>query len=1325
MTNPTSGPEISVIIPVYNIEKYLDKALKSLLYQTFKNIEIICVDDGSTDSSGDICERLARTDCRIKMIHQKNRGTGAARNAGIAAAAGKYISFVDGDDWLHPAFLETLYRLCEDNGCEIAQCGLTLVWSEKDIIDAEYCEAVIVSGKDMALRSFLPGDGWRQIIVCNKLYRRELLKNIKFPYGKKHEDEYFTHEVLWNASRVALTECPLYYYRQRSDSAMGIGFTVEKALDFIEAFENKTEFYRDKDRFLFYRANLTLAWHLNNYLQELQNYCPEREDIKILLRNKLQEVRASIKMSDSEEMRETDLDKLRMRNLNDRATRKFYLEKQYNKSNRYVSGLREEAAEPADPKVSVCISVYNGARILADCLDSVVKQTLTDIEIICVTGAGTDKSREILETYAAVDSRIKIVSRETGPGTLAARRHAAQAAQGKYIMFVDSDGELYPNACETAYKVIMQNQTDVAEFGVTVTEPSGKSSSPHFLPNADADRLEDRNILHLRMQGHLKNCKAWNKIYRAELCKRAFSEIDSACSAAAGDFRFFCAFGYYARSVSLIREDLYMWKSGYGLKSSMPSVVNPEEFKKILTEKDDLDAAVEYLGAKSDREAYQSFLKRIHNDFLHQVIIRWNDHLEEKDKTEGLRLLGGKWGSEATVRALQWLQDRLNRNSTMKDNPKRGTPKELMEPENIRAVLLILKLSGSGFTDTVRATVNSLFAQSYQLPWKLLIIDAGHVLQKEFLPEELAKHVGTKICIAQDNPLLRQNGREQYKDYIPVTLQAGVVYPKKWLHCLMTAYANHKDAFAVHSFNAPDKPEEVLLFNDYAIVEFGLDAAKDGKITVYKSKEIIVSITSYPARINTAVLAIRTMFRQTKQPDKVILWLGEEKFPNKSADLPKALLQWTEEKNLEIRWCEDIGPHTKYFHAFKEYPDALVITIDDDILYPPDRIENLYLCYLLFPHAVTAARADFVPVSEHGEMPPVTVWPEEVDAWVLQPSMQLYAMGVNSVLYPTVLFSSVAELLDKDTIRRICLYADDLWLKAMQVVAGIPVVVSEPDQPLPISTEESQKTALLLYNCVNGGNNRQWLGIQQEIDKRYGKGTFIQKLSDRSVGRDLTGSQALCDLARYFQRKAQKLKNQYAKYNTLRVDIRNTGGNCSVTERIITPKAFSARKPSWLSNGVTIECVSDRMKITVQCEGDGELAINLLGKDMRNASGIRYPIWIDVNYFSVNGEVIFNETKTVCHDKRYIYRKNVADGELLTLDLEWSECRSPVILDEYKQFQADLRNVGSKVRRLEKDRAETVKRLEKELKQVKNGWSFRIGRAITYVPRNLKKWFTH
>ena len=112
-------------------------------------------------------------------------------------------------------------------------------------------------------------------------------------------------------------------------------------------------------------------------------------------------------------------------------------------------------------------------------------------------------------------------------------------------------------------------------------------------------------------------------------------------------------------------------------------------------------------------------------------------------------------------------------------------------------------------------------------------------------------------------------------------------------------------------------------------------------------KELIVSMTSHPARINNVALVVETIYKQTRLPDKVILWLGESRFPGKYADLPKELVKLATDKKLDVRWCDDVDlkPHTKYFYAFKEYPDALIITVDDDILYHPKLIENLYNSY--------------------------------------------------------------------------------------------------------------------------------------------------------------------------------------------------------------------------------------------------------------------------------------------------------------------------------------------------------------------------------------------
>ena len=298
-----------------------------------------------------------------------------------------------------------------------------------------------------------------------------------------------------------------------------------------------------------------------------------------------------------------------------------------------------------------------------------------------------------------------------------------------------------------------------------------------------------------------------------------------------------------------------------------------------------------------------------------------------------------------------------------------------------------------------------------------------------------------------------------------------------------------------------------------------------GEAAVSKCKKLIVSLTSYPARINSVVLSLAKIFDQRLTPDAVILWLSPSDFPGREKDLPEKLLKMVVENGLSIRWCEDdLKPHNKYFWTFKEYPDSLVITVDDDILYHNQITENLYRSYLLYPQAVSAARICFVPVSEEGIFPPYELWPTEVDVYIYRPSMQFCATGVGGVLYPTGLFSQVKELLDAETIKRTCLYEDDLWLKAMEMIAGIPVVVAEKFKGLNY-TPGSQDIGLWHKNIEHSESQKQLLQIQKEIDRRYGKNTFIKRLTDTAVGENLLGDKALCTIVRYYQNEVYRLKS--------------------------------------------------------------------------------------------------------------------------------------------------------------------------------------------------------
>lgn len=228
-----------------------------------------------------------------------------------------------------------------------------------------------------------------------------------------------------------------------------------------------------------------------------------------------------------------------------------------------------------------------------------------------------------------------------------------------------------------------------------------------------------------------------------------------------------------------------------------------------------------------------------------------------------------------------------------------------------------------------------------------------------------------------------------------------------------------------------------------------------------KKPRIIVSLTSFPARIGFVSKVLDTIYCQTMQPDKVILWLAEEQFPGKERDLSRELTRLVEKRKLTISWCDDLKPHKKYFFVFQEYQDDLVITIDDDILYPSDLIETLYQSYLKNPYAVSAMRVHLMLYDKSKGFLPYNKWLCEYDRCIGKPSFQLHCTGCGGILYPVHLFDN--KYLDKEAIKENCLYADDIWLKLMELVNGIPVVLARKHTPLQ-EIDGSQREGLKYVN---------------------------------------------------------------------------------------------------------------------------------------------------------------------------------------------------------------------------------------------------------------------
>lgn len=235
--------KISVIVPVFQVKDYLEGCIISILKQTYKNIELILVDDGSTDGSGLICDQFAHKDERILVLHKENGGLSSARNAGLDHANGDYIAFVDSDDWVDLDYIRKMYEVCRLHDCDVCQCGIyDAINDDMEIRDSGGVPSIYTplefAYAEMSLLS------WDCVVCWNKLYKSELFKGIRFPEGKIHEDEYTTYKVLNRANRIALLPTRLYYYRRRPESIVSKKYSY-KRLDARDAYIEREDFYHD------------------------------------------------------------------------------------------------------------------------------------------------------------------------------------------------------------------------------------------------------------------------------------------------------------------------------------------------------------------------------------------------------------------------------------------------------------------------------------------------------------------------------------------------------------------------------------------------------------------------------------------------------------------------------------------------------------------------------------------------------------------------------------------------------------------------------------------------------------------------------------------------------------------------------------------------------------------------------------------------------------------------------------------------------------------------------------------------------------------------
>lgn len=499
----TINPMVSIIVPVYNAEKYLKQCINSILAQTVSDFELICVDDGSTDNSLNILKKYQKKDKRIQVYAQKNQYAGIARNNGLSHANGKYVLFLDSDDFFENTLIEKTVALANMHSADLVLFGADIYdqstgkyspasWE----LNMEYMPKKKVFNKeDIPEKIFqVVGSG-----PCNKLYRRSFIEEhmLRFPDLRNSEDVPFVCGALASANIITYCTDELLHIRREH----GTNLESQKdtnPLDFYKAFILLKEYLLKNDYYsLITKSFINRSFDSCIYqINSLRTATAKKEVVDFLFDTGFRELEIVYKPYG-------------------------YF---YNAWNvRFFQSLCKNNNvdwEQLTPKISVIVPVYNVERYLPQCIESIQKQTLKNLEIILVDDGSTDSSGDICDRYAKDDDRIVVIHKENG-GLSDARNAGLDIAKSEFIGFVDSDDYIAENMYEMLYNNMLANDSDIAigdivyvnEYGVPLAEINNQSPMKDECLSSEQAQyklIEEQNHYYVVV---------WSKLYRRKLFK--------------------------------------------------------------------------------------------------------------------------------------------------------------------------------------------------------------------------------------------------------------------------------------------------------------------------------------------------------------------------------------------------------------------------------------------------------------------------------------------------------------------------------------------------------------------------------------------------------------------------------------------------------------------------------------------------------------------------------------------------------------------------------------------------------------------------------------
>lgn len=624
-------PFISVIIPVYNAEPFLSRCMESIQAQNYLNMEIICINDGSTDNSLELLKKFSSQDKRIRVLTQENQGQSAARNRGMQEAKGEYISFIDADDYikngLYDYFAENAAKVEPDvfmfNG-DIIQENETTSFFQQSMFSDNVKENDVFDYRQIT--NYFYGNQ----SICNKIYRRDFLlaNHLKMIEGKVFEDTYFNFMTLVKAQKIQYTLQSFYVYCNNNPSSTTKTFS-ENAFGLFDVFEQMEQEIKKMDLWTYFRyaifqlefeklietLGMTAAQYQKKFFELSQKLLTRK---LFLLNNKI-----CLKLKDFHLCHY-------LLNYNFNQFRDLVLlEQEKNKGGVSVNPI---------PMFSIVVPIYNVAPYLPRCIKSLQQQTLGDYEVICVNDGSTDGSGAIADEYAAKDKRIKVLH-QANMGLGAARNNGAAEAKGKYLIFLDSDDWLSVNALEKMKETIENyNSPDVGLFGFEryVLEQGA------FVVDKNIELFPEDKIFNFHDISdtmYLHPC-AWNKFYRREYFQK--NNFKFPTKVVFEDLLVHTQVLVQAQSITVCKSDLYYYTIREG--SIMNSVVGDKKIHDLkIAVKNTLSYLKEHQVYNELKYSFGVFVKNAFNMHLSKMSEQQRDMFLQsiKEDSEITELLQG------------------------------------------------------------------------------------------------------------------------------------------------------------------------------------------------------------------------------------------------------------------------------------------------------------------------------------------------------------------------------------------------------------------------------------------------------------------------------------------------------------------------------------------------------------------------------------------------------------------------------------------------------------------------------------------------------------